>query len=406
MRFLNKVLFYFLILLLPLLHLSPIKAELISNKSERNYILQENQDKSENSFQKNFPEKSLQKDEIFKRKKDRNFVDVSKETEKKEKSIIKEERDEKNPRKLTDEENYIIVHYGSDASYSNGYRTGANGNAISKIMYNGGTFQYNSPLTITAGTYIEIYISSSVTALNNFFARTPTSTEHETNCEKIISIDLSHLKSLSLTDIDYLFYMCNGFKALDMSGIKLSSVTSTNGFLYEVSSLIYLNIKNTELGTYMASTLSSTFTNDYPIDLIVCQSEDIITVTKFQYKCCNFLPEAGECGTESTESTIHIDIYFGEDVQYQQGFDINTASNHRDTVVFLKSGDNSINLGDSFNINSGDKLEIYFSSNVTTLESFFDCTYDPLTEKIVSIDFSNFNISGFVISIILKLIQF
>ena len=168
MRFLNKVLFYFLILLLPLLHLSPIKAELISNKSERNYILQENQDKSENSFQKNFPEKSLQKDEIFKRKKDRNFVDVSKETEKKEKSIIKEERDEKNPRKLTDEENYIIVHYGSDASYSNGYRTSRN-SEISKIMYNGETFQYNSPLTITAGTYIEIYISSSVTALAGFF---------------------------------------------------------------------------------------------------------------------------------------------------------------------------------------------------------------------------------------------
>ena len=361
MRFLNKVLFYFLILLLPLLHLSPIKAELISNKSERNYILQENQDKSENSFQKNFPEKSLQKDEIFKRKKDRNFVDVSKETEKKEKSIIKEERDEKNPRKLTDEENYIIVHYGSDASYSNGYRTGErNGNAISKIMYNGETFQYNSPLTITAGTYIEIYISSSVTALNGFFMRDSRSTECETNCEKIISIDLSHLKSLSLTDIDYLFYMCNGFKALDMSGIKLSSVNSTKRFLDGVFSLIYLNIKNTELGTYMASTLSSTFNDDFPVDLIVCQSEDIITFTTFQYKCCNFLPEAGECGTEST---IHIDIYFGEDVQYQQGFDINTASNHRDTVVFLKSGDNSINLGDSFNINSGDKLEIYFSCN-------------------------------------------
>ena len=189
MRFLNKVLFYFLILLLPLLHLSPIKAELISNKSERNYILQENQDKSENSFQKNFPEKSLQKDEIFKRKKDRNFVDVSKETEKKEKSIIKEERDEKNPRKLTEEENYIIVHYGSDAYYSNGYRTGGRAaDRISKIMYNGETFQYNSPLTITAGTYIEIYISSSVTTLAGFFYSY--FTDYETNCEKIISIDL------------------------------------------------------------------------------------------------------------------------------------------------------------------------------------------------------------------------
>ena len=62
----------------------------------------------------------------------------------------------------------------------------------------------------------------------------------------------------------------------------------------------------------------------------------------------------------------------------------------------MKLGSNKINLGESFSINSGDKLEIYFSSDVTTLESFFDHDYDSFTENIVSIDFSNFNISGIV----------
>ena len=96
------------------------------------------------------------------------------------------------------------------------------------------------------------------------------------------------------------------------------------------------------------------------------------------------------------ESTIHIDIYFKENVQYQAGFNINTSSNHRDSILYLISQENLIELGNSFNINSGVKLEIYFSSNITTLESFFDHNYDPLSEKIVSIDFSNFNVSGFV----------
>ena len=120
MKPLNKVLFFILIFLLSSLLLNSIKPEIISKKSEKNYILQENQDKYENSFQKIFPEKSLKKDEIFKREENGNFVEVSKETEKKEKPIIKYERDEINPRKLEDEENYIIVHYGSDASYPNG----------------------------------------------------------------------------------------------------------------------------------------------------------------------------------------------------------------------------------------------------------------------------------------------
>ena len=82
MELLNKVLFYSLIFLLASLHLSPIKAELISYKSEKNHILQENRDKCENFFQKIFSEKNLKKDEIYKKGEDMNLVKVSKETEK------------------------------------------------------------------------------------------------------------------------------------------------------------------------------------------------------------------------------------------------------------------------------------------------------------------------------------
>ena len=126
MKHVKKWLFYSLIFLFSSLHLSTIKAELISHKSEKNNILKENRDKCENSFQKNFPEKSLKKDGIFKREEDLNFVKVSKETEKKEKPIIKDKRDEKNPRKLTDEDNYIVIHYRANTIYVNGFRSGEN----------------------------------------------------------------------------------------------------------------------------------------------------------------------------------------------------------------------------------------------------------------------------------------
>ena len=84
MKFVKKVLFYSVIFLFASFHLSTIKAELISPKSEKNNILKENRDKCENSFQKIFPEKSLKKDGIFIKEEDMNFVEVSKETEKKE----------------------------------------------------------------------------------------------------------------------------------------------------------------------------------------------------------------------------------------------------------------------------------------------------------------------------------
>ena len=225
MKLLSKVLFYALIFLITTLHLNPIKAEQISNEYEKNNILQENQEKSENSFQKFFQEKSLKKDEVFKRKEERNFIEVSKETEKKEKPIREDERDENNPRKLTDEDGYIIVHYGNDASYPNGYRKGDSATKISKIIYKGDIYQ-DTDLYIEAGTYIEIYISSSVTELNDFFLSMGIP-DYETNCENIIAIDLSHLKTAPTT-MDHFFDGCNNFRALDMSGIDLSTVSSSD----------------------------------------------------------------------------------------------------------------------------------------------------------------------------------
>ena len=191
-------------------------------------------------------------------------------------------------------------------------------------------------MTITAGTYIEIYISSSQTSISSFF-NAGTTSDYETNCANIKLIDLSHLIN-PFRIMNSFFTNCNGIKALYMYGIDLASVIASSDFFKGITSLIYLNIYNTELGDNLKQTLINYFNDDYGQNLIVCQSEEILTVTKFEYKCCDFL--AGDC---EPESKIHIDIYFSFGVVYGQGFNIETESNHRDTVVFLKLGSNKIN---------------------------------------------------------------
>ena len=84
------------------------------------------------------------------------------------------------------------------------------------------------------------------------------------------------------------FTNCNGIKALNMYGINLESVISSSDFFKGITSLIYLDIYDAVLGDNLKQTLINYFNDDYGQNLIVCQSEEILTVTKFEYKCCDF----------------------------------------------------------------------------------------------------------------------
>ena len=174
MNLLNKALLYFLIFLIALLHLNPIKNGQISNESEKNCILRENQNKTENSFQKIFQEKSLKKDKVFKRKEDRNFIEVSKEAEKKEKPMIKDERDENNPRKLTDEDNskiHIDIYFLYEVRYDAGFNVETDNHRDTVVFLKSGsdTIQLGDSFNINSNDKLEIYFSSDVTTLESFF---------------------------------------------------------------------------------------------------------------------------------------------------------------------------------------------------------------------------------------------
>ena len=362
----SKLKFFTLTFLLIFLHLSLLKSELILLKSEKHNILQKNQNKFEISFQKFLPKKSLKKEVIFKKEEVMNFAEVSKEEGKNEKSIIKDERDENNLRQLQSGESYIKVYYDKDAVYSSGYRANyAKYSFIEKIVYQGEIYTYDQNLFVDGGNSLEIYITPSAYELSIFFYSTPQASI-ETNCNSIISIDLSHLTN-QFKRLSNFFTGCHGFKAVDMSGLNLINYDDNSDIFDMVTSIKYLNIYNALLNDNIKESIINHFNNDYANDLTVCQSEQIITVTKFVYQCCNFNLQYDIC-----ESSNHIDIYFGKNIQYSEGFNINTESNHRDSIAYLAVGDDILKLGQFFNLNQGLKLEIYFSPSIKTLESFFD----------------------------------
>jgi len=387
MKFTNKVLFYALIFLLSSLYPIPIKTDLIVHKAEKNDILHENKDNFEISFQKISSEKSLGKDGILKKEDGHNFGKVSKEVRKNEKLTTKNERDKNNHRFLQDEGNYIIVYYGSEANYY-GYRSSEYVDTIITSIKIGELNKgANDNFDVSAGEYIKVYIDSSLTSLSSFFDGDSFSGK-ESNCGSIISIDLSHLTN-DFEDLSYFFNSCEGFKVLNMSGLDLGYVDNSEDFFGGVTSIKYLDISNSQFSYRMKETIKQYFNinEDYPDGLIVCQSEQIITNARFEYKCCNYIPEVELC-----ESSIHIDIYYKENTHYYNTFN----NNYRDNVIYLATGDSIYSKEGDFEVISGNKLEIYFLSSVTTLESFFDIESDYLTANIESIDFSNFNVPGII----------
>ena len=87
---------------------------------------------------------------------------------------------------------------------------------------------------ITKNTKIEIHFVETLLNLSNFF----------NGEEKMISVDLSTLKSSKIIDMSFLFNGTNSLETIDFSNIDTSLVTNMNYMFSECSSLNSLNISN------------------------------------------------------------------------------------------------------------------------------------------------------------------
>ena len=201
-------------------------------------------------------------------------------------------------------------------------------------------------------------------------------------CSSLISIDLSYFNTSSLTEIDSMFSGCSSLKVLDISNFNLNNITSNKSLFKNVEALRYINLYHVEDNkTIIQNSEITTIEN-----LIVCEKEEMNTIVTENKRCCYFNIPMDKC-----EPDNYIIIYYGKESEYKNGF----INKYRNDVSFIINGDylNVLETNKEFKVNMGCKIELYFNSLMTSLESFFDYNYDKNIGNIKSIDFSHFKSS-------------
>ena len=124
-------------------------------------------------------------------------------------------------------------------------------------------------------------------------------------------------------------------------------------------------------------------------NLTVCQSENILNNSNYQYKCCYFNITSNECKIDK-----FIKIYYGEDAIYTNGFglvektnnnknEINQFRKDRDSYfIIYKNFKTELKSDDAFSINKGTHLEIYFLTEVIDMSNYFNAEIDNNLKKI------------------------
>ena len=275
---------------------------------------------------------------------------------------------------MCESDNYITLYYNQDSYYENGFKN-ENRNYINFINYNNSTIIDTIELNILAGTKLEIHFTSPVISMSNFFSK-----EEDNNMANVISMDLSHFDSSFVESMDYLFYNCDSLKILDLSNFNMQQTSSAPEMFTGLSSLIYLNATNMVLGNGIGSQFTIGSQN-----LIVCQSEKIFLNIKLYEICCSFNAE-----TEMCESDNYITLYYNQDSYYENGF----KNENRNYINFINYNNSTIIDTIELNILAGTKLEIHFTSPVTSMENFFSQENDNNMINVVSIDLSHFDSSS------------
>ena len=209
------------------------------------------------------------------------------------------------------------------------------------------------------------------------------------DCSSLVSLDLSYFNTSSLTNINRMFNGCKELKVLDISYFNLDNITNYENIFYNVKTLKYINVYNVEdkNGIIKGSDDISSLKG-----LIVCEKEEEIILptidTDRKRSCCYF-----NISKESCEYDNYILIYYGKESVYNMGFN----NKYRNGVEFIINGDyiNNLTNEKDFKVNAGCKIAVYFkSSEISTLESFFDSNHDINIGNIKSIDLSHFNPSS------------
>jgi len=205
-------------------------------------------------------------------------------------------------------------------------------------------------------------------------------------CSNLTEIDLSMFDKAFVIDMHNIFYGCTNLEVIDLYNITMDHLITAQNIFKNLNNLKYIGLINVE-NSYNNITETELNRKD---GLIVCQNENLISNIHAKNKCCYY-----NIDNEICESDHFIILSYGKNITYESGFVIKNENNteFRNNMLFLVTNRKKINNNEEFNILPNIKLEIHFSSNITTLENFFNFNYDKNMKYIEKINLIPFNSS-------------
>ena len=132
---------------------------------------------------------------------------------------LKSNTDDK--RTLQQSNNYIIIQFNETVEYNGDFFS--NFKNLIEYIKNGDSniTDISQNFTVEVNTVLEVYFKEDIKSLESLF-----NTSSTPNFDKIITADLSHFDTSSVTNMKYMFYGCSSLQNLNLSNFDTSSVTN------------------------------------------------------------------------------------------------------------------------------------------------------------------------------------
>ena len=309
--------------------------------------------------------------------------------------------------------NFIILYYGKDVEYKNGFENEAR-KGISFIIHKYHELKINpeEKFDIKAGMKVLIYFSEAPTSFTGFF-----SSEFDENTKYITSIDLSQINLEHVDDLSYLFFGCyllesvyllnvNTFnatnmssmfsgcvslKSVDLQNLDTSNVIDMNKMFYRCYNLLNISLINFDIS--LVTDMSSTFalcTSLEEIDFPKANSKNLKKLAKTFYKCRKLKKiNLTNFYTSAVDNMNHLFSQCNSLAWlYIPNFDMNSCENFENMFneirniqyINLYNFKNDKMVGEYFN--QSNNLTVCQSENIITNANAFNCcNYDFETKR-------------------------
>ena len=209
-------------------------------------------------------------------------------------------------------------------------------------------------------------------------------------CKSLEFLNLTNFDTSSLEYFSNLFKGCSNLKVLDISGLNFDrkNIENFNSIFSGLSSLEYIIIKDTEFNNNTENDLLSAIINNGYINICRNDDSDFLENDNFTYVCCYYSIVERRC----KETSNYIKVYFGEKSYYQNGFKTKSI-NSRKGIIFVKYLNHFYKEDQELNIEANEEITIYLSTDIVSLNNFFDVENDPNVNYMQKIEFSGLDAS-------------